>query len=59
MNRLDSWWSADGRVTKITDLKTDHLLNIVAKILRDPESVGMQQSKVISLKKEIVKRFAN
>lgn len=51
------WVSSDGRVTAIKELKTDHLCNIVALLLRDSGRAHEQRSKIISLKKELVKRL--
>lgn len=53
--RLDSWTSQDGRTTKFCDLKMDHLLNIVAVLERNKDN--LQRHKIISLKKELVKRL--
>jgi hypothetical protein len=55
---LDEWQSSNGRITKIAELDTDHLLNIVAKLHRESgQSCNGQRNKLVTLEKEALKRL--
>lgn len=56
--RIDVWVSKDGQETAFTDLKMDHLLNIVALLHRGWEHDNPQRHKLITLEKELLKRLA-
>jgi len=57
---VDSWKTSEGKKIKIVKLETPHLASIVALLLRNEKDgkKNPQRSKIISLKKELVKRLS-
>ena len=54
---LDEWMSQDGRITKISELDTPHLLSICALLYRRRDGENGQRNKLVTIEKEIVRRF--
>ena len=57
---VNSWKTSEGKKIKIVKLETPHLASIVALLLRNEKDgkKNPQRSKIISLKKELVKRLS-